>query len=319
MRGARRSDGFTLMEVIAVVLLTTILFVGAITYYTELSTRSNQAAETTRQWRHATALLDRVAMDLERAYMVKKPDALDPIDHPWLFVAESRYADAGADQVKFTARRPVDLATEGPRGDIAVVSYVIRGSDEWEDEYELRRSHVPGLPSGREREFPRADETLLVADGIAEFRLRFLDGAGTWHERWDSTQLEHTGSLPVAAEIEIAFVPPPDREEPLVPTLRREVTLPLPAIDMETLADPEAYGLDSGEEGEDEEAGEDDDTPACECIDEDARDADGMTVLDLVPGDDENVQRIRERLCEIPWASAKQFVTDLDHPGILCD
>ena len=121
MERTERRTGFTLIEVIAVVLLTGILFGGAITYYTELSTRSNRAADVTRQWRHATALLDRVATDLERAYLLAKPDAVDPIEHPWLFVAESRYATGGADQLKFSARRSVELATQGPRSDVGPV------------------------------------------------------------------------------------------------------------------------------------------------------------------------------------------------------
>jgi prepilin-type N-terminal cleavage/methylation domain-containing protein len=185
-----RRNGFTLIEVLAVVFLTAILFGAAVNYYVELSTRSNQAAETTRQWRHATALLDRVAADLERAYLVRKPEERDPLDHPWLFLAETRYAEEGADRIKFTSRRRVDLSTDGPRSDLAFVSYMLRTSEGWEDEddaqYELLRWSQPGLPTELDRDFPHPDDSQLVADGIAAFQLRFQDDQGTWHEGWDA-------------------------------------------------------------------------------------------------------------------------------------
>jgi prepilin-type N-terminal cleavage/methylation domain-containing protein len=101
-----RRNGFTLIEVLAVVFLTAILFGAAVNYYVELSTRSNHAAETTRQWRHATALLDRVAADLERAYLVRKPEERDPLDHPWLFLAETRYAEEGGRAIRAAALEP---------------------------------------------------------------------------------------------------------------------------------------------------------------------------------------------------------------------
>ena len=219
--------GFTLIEVLAVVFLTTILFSAAVTYYVELSTRSTEAAETTRQWHHATALVDRVAADLERSYLVAKPAELDPLEHPWLFLAESRYAEGGSDQLKFTARRAVDVASEGPRSDLSFVAYMLRTQADFDDAYELLRWSEPGLPEALERELPNPDDAQLMADGIASFRLRFLDAAGGWHERWDSSQLEHTGTLPIAAEIEVAFAPPVGAETSRVPPIRRRVAFPL--------------------------------------------------------------------------------------------
>jgi prepilin-type N-terminal cleavage/methylation domain-containing protein len=317
-----RRNGFTLIEVLAVVFLTAILFGAAVNYYVELSTRSNQAAETTRQWRHATALLDRVAADLERAYLVRKPEERDPLDHPWLFLAETRYAEEGADRIKFTSRRRVDLSTDGPRSDLAFVSYMLRTSEGWEDEddaqYELLRWSQPGLPTELDRDFPHPDDSQLVADGIAAFQLRFQDDQGTWHEGWDSSQLQFSGALPRTAEIEVAFAAPEAREDALVPALRRRVTFPLPAIDLETLADPVAYN-GSGADGEAGESDEDDDLMASECVDRQARDDEGRSIRDVIPGSAENAQQIADRLDEIPWATAKQFIGDLDHPGILCD
>ena len=102
---ATRHAGFTLIEVLAVVFLTTLLFSLAVNLYIDLSNHSNRAAAVTRQWRRSVALLDRVSSDLERALMVQKPAELDPLAHPWLFFAERRYSESGADQLKFVVRR----------------------------------------------------------------------------------------------------------------------------------------------------------------------------------------------------------------------
>jgi hypothetical protein len=256
---------------------------------------------------------------------VKKPGERDPLDHPWLFLAESRYAEEGADRIKFSSRRRVDLSTDGPRSDLAFVSYMLRTSEDWEDEedaqYELLRWSQPGLPTELDRDFPHPDDSQLVADGIAAFHLRFQDDEGIWHERWDSSQLEFSGSLPQAAEIEVAFAAPEGREDALLPPLRRHVSFPLPAIDLETLADPAEYSGSAadggGEEGDEDD--EDSDLMASDCVDRLAKDEEGRTILDAIPGSAQNAQQIADRLDEIPWATAKQFIGDLDHPGVLCD
>lgn len=325
MTRAYADRGFTLIEVLAVVFLTAILFSAAVNYYVELSTRSNHAADTTRQWRHATALLDRVAADLERSYLVTKPEEVDPLDHPWLFLAESRYAEDGADQIKFVARRRVDLSTEGPRSDLGVVSYILRTSEDFDDDdfeedgrYELLRWSKPGLPTELDRSFPHPEDTQLVADNIAEFQVRFQDAQGSWHDRWDSSQLEFSGALPRSAEIEVAFVAPEGEEDPVVPLLTRRVSFPIPAIDLEVLADPVAYNS-NGSDSDDPDEDPDDDLMASECVDRTATDDQGRSILDSIEGSAKNVQQIADRLDEIPWSTAKQFIGNLDHPGILCD
>ena len=103
-----RRAGFTLIEVMAVVFLTAIVFGVALDFYVDLSNQSHHASEVTREIRRATSLLDRLAQDFERALLAKTPDAVDPLAHPWLFLGESRGLGPGADRVKFVARRPPD-------------------------------------------------------------------------------------------------------------------------------------------------------------------------------------------------------------------
>jgi len=102
-----------------------------------------------------------------------------------------------------------------------------------------------------------------------------------------------------------------------VPPLTRLVRIPMSAIDLETLADPVAYNGTS--QGQNDDEGEDGDLMASECVDRLATDEEGRSILDSIPGSAENVQQIANRLDEIPWSTAKQFIGNLDHPGVLCD
>ena len=59
----KRHAAFTLIEVLAVVLLTGIVISIALSFYLDLSRASNRAAEQTRGTRRAATLLDRIARD----------------------------------------------------------------------------------------------------------------------------------------------------------------------------------------------------------------------------------------------------------------
>ena len=317
----RRSAAFTMIEILAVLLLMSMLVGAALNAYVDISNRTHAAADSTRQWRQGAALLDRVAAELERAYLVKLAEGEDPLYHPWIFRAEARYSSDGSDQLLFMVRRPLDLAaTDGPRRDISLVSYMVRppdGFDAEDEGYELLRWSDDAAPETSDIDFPNPSDAQLVADGIAEFRVILLDDQGGEHETWDSAQLGQTGTLPAAATIEVAFVPPPGQDESPLPVLSRPVRLPLPAIDLALLADPAAYSSGAADEEDDQD--DDGDEMACDCLDRTVADENGRSVLDSFPGTPQEVQQIADRLCEIPWSQARQWVGTSDHPGILCD
>ena len=95
---------FTLIEVLAAVFLTAVVMSVAISFFVNLSDSTDAAAQKTREGRQALAVLDRVARDLEGAYLVSKPPALDPLSHPWSFIAESELGDSASDRVRFVSR-----------------------------------------------------------------------------------------------------------------------------------------------------------------------------------------------------------------------
>ena len=252
----RRGAGFTLIEVLAVVLLTGLVMGIALDFYVDLSRASNRAANHTRGVRRATAILDRMARDFESTVLVRKPDAVDPLAHPWVFVAESEHSSTGADHIKFVTRNLRSRSTASHESDLAVVSYTVRRIDD--DQLELLRWSSPQLPEGLDRDFPydSEDGSALLADGIAVFGVTLVDEAGGRSDRWDSSQLVESSELPIAVEIEVAMATD-DGSEPV--PYRRHVLLPVRPLDLVALLDPQATA--EGGEADDETAGEEGNVP----------------------------------------------------------
>ena len=255
------SAGFTLLEVLAVVLLTAIVIGVALDFSVDLSRASTRAADGTRELRRATAVLDRVARDLERTVLVRKPDETDPLDHPWIFLGEARGRGSAADHLKFVTRGRSSRATATRESDLEVVAYATRRAAD--DSLEVLRWSSPQLPEGLDREIPDDEErgAHLLASGLLDFAVSFLDEDGERVSSWDSSLLVQSGELPAAASIEVALADLDDPSaEPEI--LRRTVVLPLRPLDLEELLDPLAAV--SGGSAEEEEEGEGDQDLACE-------------------------------------------------------
>jgi prepilin-type N-terminal cleavage/methylation domain-containing protein len=227
MRRALRA-GFTLLEMLAVIFLMSVVLFVAIDFYLDLSRASQAATDDTRNVRRAVVLLDRVAHDLEGATLLVRPPDVDPLAHPWLFVADARDPDAGADRVKFVRRGHEPRTSDGAESDLEMVAWI---TDEGEDgDVELRRWSAPQLPESLDRSFPARDESLLVAGGLASFGIRFADEEGNWSGRWDSSTILESSELPVAAEIEVAFLTGVEGE--VDGPYTRKIVIPMRPIDL---------------------------------------------------------------------------------------
>lgn len=232
----KQGAGFTLIEVLAVVLLTGIVVGVALDFYLDLSRASNRAAGVTREARRATVVLDRMTQDLENTVFLHRPETVDPLVHPWIFLAEERRSELGADRLKFVTRSHDPRASAVPESDLAVVTYVLRRGQE--GGLELWRSETPGLPDGLDREFPAEDDPreVLFADGIAAFGLTFHDGTTSPKTSWDSSSMIDGSELPSAVEIQLAMVDP--GEELPLEELRlqhRRVQLPIRPFDLQAM------------------------------------------------------------------------------------
>lgn len=239
----RRRGAFTLLEMMAVVLLMGIVLGVAIDFYLDLSRAGHAATVQTGGARRAVVLLDRVARDLEGATLLVKPPEVDPLEWSWLFLAESESPDAGAERVKFVRRGRTPRSSERPESDLEVVAWMV--ADDGFGNLALRRASWLQLPESLDRSFPSAEQSDLVTDGLASFGIRFRGEAGEWTGRWDSSQLGDSSALPLAAEIEVAFA---TAEEGVVDgPYTRKVLLPLRPLDLAAKI-AEAEGGAGGEE-----------------------------------------------------------------------
>ena len=318
-RRAPRRGGFTLFEVLGVMLVTAFV-VGAVTNYSiDLSRASTRAADNTRDIRHATAILDFMARDFESALLVAKPAEVDPIAHPWLFVAEARGGESGADHIKFITRNFQPRRSEEHESDLTVVAYTVRQSEE-DDTLEVFRWTAPRLPDGLDRSFPSEDDeaAVLLAEGLADFGVRFTSEAGEETDTWDSTMLVESSSLPASVEITVAMAGPDSMEEDLDDAVRyrRRVLLPVRPLDLESLLDPAGEGDGDGdgdEEGEDDD-GDADENPSGltlgDCIDFPALAA---ATREEMPGFADYIEASLSR----PWSEIQGMIPDEFTPFVL--
>jgi prepilin-type N-terminal cleavage/methylation domain-containing protein len=275
-----RRAGFTLLEMMAVALLTAIVFAAAVDFYIDLSTASRAAIERVRSDRRAVALVDRVARDLESAVLVTRPsDVADPLAHPWVFRAEGE-GELGAEQLLFVSRGRLPRASALRESDLEMVAYWLE--DDSDGQRALLRWSLPHLPESLLTRLPAADEpgADVLAEGVAAFGVRLLDAQGAWVTSWDSSQLVESGELPLAAEISVALLPEdeegnlrepePAGEEPLLRVATRRVLLPLRPRDLERERDPEGQSADEGEDDGDDADGDgvpdDEQAEAGECM-----------------------------------------------------
>ncbi len=251
----RRARGaFTLIEMTVVVLFTAIVMAAAINFYLQLSNQSSQAAALTQNGRRTTLALDRVARDLQSTVLIVKPDEVDPLAHPWFFLAEAGRVGEGADRIKFQTRSHRPQSDGLHESDLAVVA-LWTAPDEEGRALELLRWSRGRLPESLDQTFPRRDDdgVQVLARDVAVFGIALLDEEGNWSDSWDSSTLQRSSQLPVQVELRLALweedVEDPAFEEPPEPRVRR-VLLPIRPLDLRP--DDEVEGEDDEEDEDDE-------------------------------------------------------------------
>lgn len=246
------SQGFTLLEMLAVIALTALVLTAAADYYLDLSRAQKEAVVKIQETRRAARLLDRLARELEGATLIVKPPEMDPIRWPWVFYAEADDESAGARRVKFLTRGYRPNAEALREQDLAMVSYV--AEEDEEGGLRLWRTASPRLPEELDLSFPRGETegARLLSEDLAAFGMRFLTEDGESVARFDSSSLVESGQLPLAVEIEIAFREPDDDGGWVEgPSYRRRVALPVRPLDIEE--ELTAAGWFDAAHGEDEE------------------------------------------------------------------
>ena len=245
-----RRRAFTLLEVMAVVLILGGLFVVMASVFSGIAGVTTTADHSVVT-RRGLLLLDRVADDLAGATLMEKPEEVDPLEHPWLFYAESRGGRGGANRLKFDSRSARPAGEHA--SDLGVVAYWTEPGDA--DDLRLVRWTSPALPEGLDRDFPRSgdDAARVLARGVRRFAVSFVDDEGRLAQSWDSSTLERSSQLPIAAEITLALVDPSAEEGEREFT--RRVVLPIRPIDLAKALSGESDD-DEDEDDEDEDDGD---------------------------------------------------------------
>jgi len=263
MTGPHEREGFTLIEIMAVVALIGFVFFVALNFYTQLSRATTRASDYTRDVRRASAILDRVARDIEGAFLMVKPPDVDPFAFPWIFLGETRLGGDSSDRLKFITRNHDATRTEGTETNIATVAYITESADD--DSVSLYRWSSPRLPESLDKDFPReGDEgAYLLAEGLRYFGFFFVAEEGETRSEWDSSTILESSALPLAVEIQVSLMPDADEEvveDP--PVYRRRVLIPVRPIDLAALMDPNnplsGGGAEEGSEDDEEKEDEGD-------------------------------------------------------------
>jgi type II secretory pathway component PulJ len=299
----RRRVGFTLFEVLGVVFVTAMVLGFATDYYIDLSRATNRASEHTRDIRHATALLDRIARDFESTLLIVKPAETDPLAHPWLFLAESRHSESGADHIKFVTRAFRPRRMQEHESDLTLVAYTLHRSEDG-DGFDLLRWTSPQLPESRDRSFPSRDDeaSVLLAEGLRDFGVTFTGGAEDEMDRWDSTTLAESSMLPTSVEIHVAMAEPDaGGGSDDVTYYRRRVILPMRPLDFEALTDPARSGAGQAADDEDDAGdGDFEGTKVSDCLD-----VAGLgSAADAYPA----FESFAEASVDRPWEEVKEMI-----------
>ncbi|MCP5058211.1 MAG: hypothetical protein GY937_16015 [bacterium] len=233
-----RDEAFTLIEMMFVMLFTAIVMTLAINFYLQLSRQSAAAVELTEDDRRAALVLDRIARELQETVLIKKPAEVDPLAHPWFFLAEASRGGDGADRLKFQTRAHRPRSNTAHESDLATVAFFTAPNDAG-DALELLRWSQARLPESLDAAFPRRDDTgvQVLAEDVASFGVRLQDENGEWSERWDSAiGVEHSSQLPIQIELRLSLADPDadlaDFGAEPEPFLRR-VVLPIRPLDLE--------------------------------------------------------------------------------------
>jgi len=246
-----------MLEMMAVVALIGVVFFVALRFYSDLANATTRASDHTRGIRRASAILDRVARDIEGAYLLVKPPDVDPVAFPWIFFGQVRLGGDTAEQLKFITRNHDPTRTDGTESNLATVAYFTESADD--DSVSLYRWSWPRLPEGLDKSFPRSDDagSYLLADGLRSFGFSFLGEDQEIVREWDSSTMLESSTLPLAVDIQISLMPDGDEDAEEPPVYRRRVLIPVRPIDLAALEDPN-NPLKGSSEDKDSEQGDED-------------------------------------------------------------
>ena len=163
---------FTLLEMLFVVLVSSIVLTFAANFYIDLSYASSAALEASASSCGAPRARSTASRVTSGARCWSRSrEALDPLEHPWLFLAEGS-GQRRRRRLRFQARNHRPRPGAGHESDLVEIAYWLVPSEAKPGSFDLLRwtSARPPLPP-LDRNFPRRDDpgVELLVSGVALF------------------------------------------------------------------------------------------------------------------------------------------------------
>jgi general secretion pathway protein J len=189
MTSARRSAGFTLMELLVAVAIFAVVGALAMTGFTQLQRQSEYAARRLDRTREVQRAMQMLALDLEQVEPRPIREPLGETRLPALSVA------VAAQYVLQLTRAGWSNTAGLQRPTLQRVGYRLDNQDLWRD-------HWPTLD--RTMSVEPVKEKLLT--GVRSVTFRVMDGSRNWLDHWPETQAVDQASVrlrPAAVEVTI--------------------------------------------------------------------------------------------------------------------
>ena len=208
-----RRMGFSMIEVMGAVLLTSIVISIAVSFQINLGSATQNARERLRSQRQAVALLDRMSRDIAGTYFIA-PRITNgaPESTPWIFLTIQDFLDEGlasdsSNAIKFVTRNYVPQDIDGHSSDLAVVAYYVEPQED-RPGYQLMRYRSTHMPLVYDPSFPQADapNTDVIGEDIASFKIRVINQTGGVDSKWSSIRKRGSVALPLGVKLEISML-----------------------------------------------------------------------------------------------------------------
>ena len=212
MTGSTGERGFTLLEVLLSVAVTTMLVTAAVTAFQFLNRTRERGVPERARAASARVMLDRLERELSSTILlVKKPFSRRQA-HPWIFLGEDRvFGTNDSAALRFVTRSPArPPGTRGPAG-LSMLTYAVDVIGD-SDALGLYRLETP-LPRRLTKSIDLT-HAVQVMDDVHSLRIRYL-GEAEWRADWDSTDVALLDTLPRAVEISLRLYEgglPPEQE-----------------------------------------------------------------------------------------------------------
>jgi len=215
------ADGFTLMEILMAMLIFTIVVSMLYLSYTGTVRNMEEVESQSDIYGMARIALERIIDDLESAYVSQNAKSQeDDIQVTGFMGEDSEINGRSADTLRFPSRSHLVFNAEDGDNGATEITYYVTENEEGES-LTLYRSDTPKFEEGPEE----GVGGLVLCDDIYSINFTYHDENGEVYDKWDSTEEEFKGKLPVMVSIELLFINRSDPESHL--RFKTGVALPM--------------------------------------------------------------------------------------------